>query len=110
MQSDLSRRVFVTKAAQSFLGVTALSQLGTKAFAAPGENTSPLKQVPTARNVIYLYMKGGMSHLDTWDPKPDNKDVMGLTKTISTNVDGIRLSENLPVRGPPVVRPRLVSR
>jgi len=38
-----------------------------------------------------------MSHLDTWDPKPDNKDVMGLTKTISTNVDGIRLSENLPL-------------
>jgi hypothetical protein len=47
--SDLSRRVFVTKAAQSFLGVTALSQLGGKAFAIPGENTSPLKQVPTAR-------------------------------------------------------------
>ncbi|MEQ1751731.1 MAG: DUF1501 domain-containing protein [Prosthecobacter sp.] len=92
-----SRRSFVTKAAQSFLGVTALSQLDNKAFAVPGENTSPLKQVPTARNVIYLYMTGGMSHLDTWDPKPDNADVMGLTKTINTKVDGIRLSENLPL-------------
>jgi hypothetical protein len=96
MNSDLSRRVFVTKAAQSFLGVTALSQLGGKSFAA-GENTSPLKQVPTARNIIYLYMTGGMSHLDTWDPKPDNAQVMGLTKTIKTNVDGIQLSENLPL-------------
>lgn len=95
--SDFSRRVFVTKAAQSFLGVSALSQLGGKAFGAAGENTSPLKQVPTARNVIYLYMTGGMSHLDTWDPKPENKEVMGLTKTINTNVDGIRLSENLPL-------------
>ncbi len=93
----LSRRTFVTKAAQSFLGVTALSQLGGKAFAIPGENTSPLKQVPTARNVIYLYMTGGMSHLDTWDPKPDNAEVMGLTKTINTKVDGIRLAENLPL-------------
>ncbi len=94
--NSLGRRQFVTGAAQSFLGVTALSQLGNKAFAA-GENTSPLKQVPTARNVIYLYMTGGMSHLDTWDPKPDNTEVMGLTKTINTNVDGIRLAENLPL-------------
>lgn len=93
----LNRRVFVTKAAQSFLGVTALSQMAAKVSAAPGENTSPLKQVPTARNVIYLYMKGGMSHLDTWDPKPDNAEVMGLTKVINTNVDGIRLAENLPL-------------
>lgn len=97
MNSDLSRRVFVTKAAQSFLGVTAASQLTGKAFAAPGLGTSPLKQAATARNVIYLYMTGGMSHLDTWDPKPDNAEVMGLTKTIKTNVDGIRLSENLPL-------------
>ena len=94
--NELNRRVFVTKAAQSFLGVTALSQLGGKAFAA-GKDASPLKQVATARNVIYLYMKGGMSHLDTFDPKPENKEVMGLTKTINTSVDGIRFSENIPL-------------
>lgn len=93
---QLNRRVFVSKAAQSFLGVTALSQLGGKAFAA-GKDASPLKQVATARNVIYLYMKGGMSHLDTFDPKPDNAEVMGTTKTINTSIDGIRLSENIPL-------------
>jgi len=92
MQTDLSRRHFVTTAASTFLGVTA-----SKVLSAPGLGTSPLKQAATARNVIYLYMTGGMSHLDTWDPKPDNKDVMGLTKTINTNVDGIRLTENLPL-------------
>lgn len=95
--TPFGRRQFIAGAAQSFLGVTALSQLGGKAFAIPGENTSPLKQVPTARNVIYLYMTGGMSHLDTWDPKPDNSDVMGLTKTLDTKVDGMRLSENIPL-------------
>lgn len=92
MSTDLSRRHFITTAASTFLGVTA-----SRVIAAPGLGTSPLKQAATARNVIYLYMTGGMSHLDTWDPKPDNKDVMGLTKTINTNVDGIRLSENLPL-------------
>lgn len=97
LSSPFGRRQFVAGAAKSFLGVTALSQLGDKAFAIAGENTSPLKQVPTARNVIYLYMTGGMSHLDTWDPKTGNEDVMGLTKTINTKVDGIRLSENIPL-------------
>ncbi|SKA91794.1 Protein of unknown function [Prosthecobacter debontii] len=95
--TPFGRRQFVTGAAKTFLGVTALSQLSSKAFGIAGENTSPLKQVPTARNVIYLYMTGGMSHLDTWDPKPDNSDVMGLTKAIKTKVDGIRLSENIPL-------------
>lgn len=95
--TPFGRRQFIAGAANTFLGVTALSQLGSKALAIPGENTSSLKQVPTARNVIYLYMTGGMSHLDTWDPKADNADVMGLTKTLNTKVDGMRLSENIPL-------------
>ncbi len=92
----LNRRDFINTAAKTFLGVAALDHLGGKAFALAGENTSPLKQVGTARNVIYLYMTGGMSHLDTFDPK-DNKDVMGTTETISSRADGIRLSNNLPL-------------
>ena len=92
----LNRRDFVATAAKTFLGVTALDQIGGKAFALAGENTSPLKQAATARNIIYLYMTGGMSHLDTFDPK-DNKDVMGATGVISTKADGVRLSDNLPL-------------
>jgi hypothetical protein len=38
-----------------------------------------------------------MSHLDTFDPKPDKTDIMGLTKVINTNVDGIRVSNNIPL-------------
>lgn len=98
MNSSFSRRQFVAGAAQTFLGVSALQHLaGGKALAIPGQDASTLKQIPTAHNVIYLYMTGGMSHLDTFDPKPENKDVMGLTKTINTNVDGIRFTENVPL-------------
>ena len=93
-----TRRQFVSGVAKTFLGVSVLNQLqGGKALAVPGQGTSPLKQVATARNVIYLYMTGGMSHLDTFDPRPDNKDVQGETEVIKTNVDGIRLSGNLPL-------------
>ncbi|MEM9280540.1 MAG: DUF1501 domain-containing protein [Verrucomicrobiota bacterium] len=45
--------------------------------------------------MIYLYMNGGMSHLDTFDPKPGG-EVMGPTKKIRTKVDDLVLSDNLP--------------
>lgn len=54
------------------------------------------KQVPTARSVIFLYMAGGMTHIDTLDPKPENKDVMGETTAIDTSADGIQLGHWLP--------------
>lgn len=97
LRNDLSRRSFVSGAAKTFLGVSAATHLNTRVIAAPGQGTSPLKQAATARNVIYLYMNGGMSHLDTFDPKPDKTDIMGLTKVINTNVDGIRVSNNIPL-------------
>ncbi len=96
LRDSFSRRTFVNGLAQSFLGVTALSQLGGRALAA-GKDASVAKQVATARNVIYLYMSGGMSHLDTFDPKPDAKEVTGLTTAISTKADGVRIASNLPL-------------
>jgi hypothetical protein len=51
-----------------------------------------------AKSVIQIFLWGGMSHNDTWDPKPDSGyDYMGEFKTaISTNVDGIQLGELFP--------------
>ena len=65
-----SRREFVTGAARSLLG------LGTLAFV-PGSILADSKSAPskggTAKRVIYLYMSGGMTHLDTFDTKPGRK-------------------------------------
>ena len=93
---DLSRRAFAGRVAQTFLGVSATSA-GLPALTShgAGKGASSLKQVPTANRVIYLYMTGGMSHLDTFDPKPGN-EVMGPTGTLRTNADGISVSEYLP--------------
>lgn len=50
-----------------------------------------------AKSVIMLYLQGGPSHLDLWDPKenvPDNvKSVFG---NISTKLPGVQYTENLP--------------
>lgn len=95
IDTDLSRRHFVSSAAKSFLGVSALGALPGLSRAA-GAGASSLKQIATAKRVIYLYMDGGMSHLDTFDPKTDAA-VMGPTKRLDTPVDDLKLSDNLPL-------------
>jgi uncharacterized protein (DUF1501 family) len=51
-----------------------------------------------AKSVIQIFLWGGMSHNDTWDPKPDSGyDYMGeFAKAIPTNVDGIQIGELFP--------------
>jgi hypothetical protein len=44
---------------------------------------------------ILLYMAGGASHLDTFDPKPGRKTA-GDLRAIAGAVDGVQLSEHLP--------------
>ena len=53
---------------------------------------------PKAKAVIQIWMWGGPSHLDTFDPKPEaGYDCCGpLDKPIATNVPGIRIGQLLP--------------
>jgi hypothetical protein len=89
---ELTRRQFVSNAARAYLGVHLFPMLGgTVASAAPAEIKGG-----KAKNVIYLYMSGGMSHVDTFDPKPKNKDIMGKTEAIATKVDGLMVGHYLP--------------
>jgi len=90
---ELTRRQFVSNAARAYLGVHLFPMLGgTLASAAP----AAAAKGGTAKSVIYLYMAGGMSHLDTFDPKPKNKAVMGKTEAIATKVDGLQIGHYLP--------------
>ena len=52
-----------------------------------------------AKSVIQIWMWGGPSHLDTFDPKPDaGYDYCGpLKNPIAANVDGIQIGEMLPL-------------
>jgi hypothetical protein len=50
-----------------------------------------------AKSCIVLFAWGGISHLDTWDPKPDApSEIRGEFRPIRTSVPGIHLSEHLP--------------
>ena len=87
--SPLSRRAFLGGMARAALGLSVLPLLET--LSAADLPLAPRR----ARACIYLYMNGGMSHLDTFDPKPGHADA-GPVKALATNVDGIQLSEYLP--------------
>ena len=51
-----------------------------------------------ARSIILLWLWGGPSHIDTFDPKPDApSEYRGPFATIPTRVPGVRFSEVLPL-------------
>lgn len=90
LSDERDRRDFLIRAAGGLLGLRF-----SVAFLADSEAAEVAPAGGgTAKNVIYLYMDGGMSHVDTWDPKPG--DVAGPTRTIPTDVTGVALGEYLP--------------
>ena len=50
-----------------------------------------------ARSCILIWLDGGPSHLDTFDPKPDApNEVRSQFGSIGTSVDGLQICEHLP--------------
>src|SRR5687767_7968664 len=86
-QDRLGRRAFLRAGSVGFSGLT-LSQL------LRGEAAGDV-QAPGRRNsVILLWMRGGPSHIDMWDPKPDAPvEFRGEFGTASTKVPGIQLTD-----------------
>ena len=85
---DYTRRDMLRMSLASAFGVSFSGWLPRLAQAAAGEQG---KQ----RSCIVIWMNGGPSQTDTFDPKPDHENG-GPTKVISTSVAGIQISENLP--------------
>src|SRR5687768_2900302 len=50
----------------------------------------------TAKSVIVLYMEGGPSQLETFDPHPGTKIAHAATKAIQTAAPGVQISNWLP--------------
>ncbi len=96
--SPWNRRQFVTASARSLLGVSIVPWLTSESLAQSPSPTGDSKTKSSggqATSVIYLFMQGAMSQLDTFDPKP-NSDVQGETNVIRTKVPGIQIGEHLP--------------
>jgi len=99
----ISRREAVRRGLAGAAGLLVAGNRGLGAAAAPQPAKAaaqPAAQGPAkAKSVIQIWMWGGPSHLDTFDPKPEaGSDYCGpLAKPIATNVDGVRIGELLPL-------------
>lgn len=88
--NDFERRRFLQLAAGSFLGVSTDSL-----FAAAGDTSALAPREKPAKQLIYLYMAGGMSHIDTFDLKTANEN-QGSTRAINTKLEGLQVTSHLP--------------
>ena len=93
----LTRRELLRVGGSAMLGMTLpqilqmqqLSASEGKYVGGPGWNK--------AKSVILIYLQGGPSHLDLWDPKPDAPvDVKSIFNPIDTKVPGTNVTELLP--------------
>jgi hypothetical protein len=86
---------------RSFISVGSLSFFGSFSFAdalALKAESSPVMsgQNPQDLSVILLWLAGGVSQFETWDPKPEaDERFRGTFKSIATNVAGVHISEHL---------------
>src|SRR5213594_841770 len=83
-----SRRDFLHAGSVSLLGLTLADVFRQRAM-----GNAPDRDI----NCIMLFLVGGPSHIDTWDPKPEAPaEVRGPFKPIATNVPGMQISEIFP--------------
>jgi hypothetical protein len=99
----VSRRSAMEYAARTMLGVSILpagilsaaDDKGPKSNDGKTSKSGTETKVGSAKHVIFLYMNGAMTHLDTFDLKP-GQETQGETKGIATNVPGMQFGQTLP--------------
>src|SRR5688572_15714088 len=77
-----TRREFFTRAGSGLAGIALASLLDQDGALAASKPLDPLTpkpphHAPTAKAVIWLFMEGGPSHIDLFDPKPKLQELEG---------------------------------
>src|SRR6185369_10032316 len=94
--ATFSRRHLLKVGGLGLLGLTLPKLLQAEATRNSELGTRNLIR-PRAKSVIFLYQFGGPSHIDMFDMKPGAPEgIRGSHKPVSTNADGIAISERLP--------------
>jgi hypothetical protein len=80
--NPIARREFVLRTAQTALGVSVMPSMldGVRAAETASKGGPGTPGFGKAKKVIFLWMNGGMTHIDTWDPKTG--DTKGPTDPI----------------------------
>lgn len=92
-----SRRELLRIGGSTLLGLSLPNLLRNERAAAQEEQRYGGPGFGKAKHVIMIYLQGGPSHLDLWDPKHDVPDnVRSAFKAIDTKLPGVQFTELLP--------------
>ncbi|MFT7678830.1 MAG: hypothetical protein ACI8QC_002827 [Planctomycetota bacterium] len=95
MPNPLSRRSLLRLGSGGLVGLGLPPLLGLEQTALGGSLAA--KSFGGAKSVILIFLQGGPSHIDLWDPKDDvPDDVRSAFKTIPSKVPGMELTELMP--------------
>lgn len=90
----ITRRDVLRVGALGLGGLTLAEVLRLQAQAATDRGLHGLKR---GKSVIWIWLRGGASHIDSWDMKPRAPaEVRGEFRPIATNVPGIEICEHMP--------------
>ena len=93
----ITRRDLLRVGGSAILGCTLGSLLSLKAKAVEAGITKGGPGWGKAKSVIMVYLQGGPSHLDLWDPKENVPDkIRSAFTNIKTKIPGINFTEILP--------------
>jgi hypothetical protein len=93
----MTRRDLLRVGGSGLLGLSLGSMLRLQAASAKPAGASGGPGWGKAKSVILVYLQGGPSHLDLWDPKHDVPDnVRSAFKAIDTKLPGVQFTEILP--------------
>jgi len=82
-----------------FLEVGAAGLVGSRILGAPANTWASAPKSSDHKSVILIWLSGGPSHLDMWDPKPEAaSEIRGPYSTIATKLPGVRFCEHLPLQ------------
>jgi uncharacterized protein (DUF1501 family) len=88
------RRAVLRAGAAGMLGIPALTQHHPAWAAEPVNRASP----SSGNAVIYVFLSGGLSQLESFDMKPDAPaDIRGEFRPIATKIPGLTICEHLPL-------------
>ncbi len=93
--TSADRRDFMKLVAKQTLGVSFFGGLSVAEFAAAPSMALASAAPGKAKHIIYMFMEGAMSHLDTFDPKVGVEEA-GETKPIQTRVPGMMFGDRFP--------------
>jgi len=73
----INRRSFLSRSALGFGSIALQSLLSREVQAVPGPGFGTPHHAAKAKNVIWLFMRGGVSHMESFDPKPELNQYAG---------------------------------